>query len=183
MRKLIGRLFGFHVELAELQEQIRELQWDRPFGMLTRGAFIQHCAVMPRGVRNIAFIDLDDINVLNDRYGYIEVNDRVRATFSVPFRRSDMVARWYSGDEIVILFDSDRQGAERKLRELRAAVDNAVAVGLYGIDLTQYLAHPLHGLAMVACRHLATVLPNYQLRFRLADALYQARLHPFFPVE
>ena len=127
MRKLIGRLFGFHAELAELQEQIRELQWDRPFGMLTRGAFIQHCAVMPRGVRNIAFIDLDAINVLNDRYGYTEVDDRVRATFSVPFRRSDIVARWYSGDEIVILFDSDRQGAERKLREL---AESASANGL-----------------------------------------------------
>ena len=123
MRKLIGRLFGFEEEFAELQAQIQELQWDGPFGMLTRGAFVQHCAVMPRGVRNIAFIDLDDINVLNDRYGYTEVDDRVRATFSVPFRRSDIVARWYSGDEIVILFDSDRQGAERKLGELAQSAE------------------------------------------------------------
>lgn len=121
MRKLIGRIFRFEQELAELQAQIQELQWDRPFGMLTRGAFMQHCAVMPRGVRNIAFIDLDDINALNDRFGYGEVDNRVRATFSVPFRRSDIVARWYSGDEIVILFDSDRQGANRKLRELDAS--------------------------------------------------------------
>ena len=63
MRKLIGRLFGLEIELAELQ-------WDRPFGVLTRGVFVQYCAVMSRGVRNIAFIDLHDINVLNDRYGY-----------------------------------------------------------------------------------------------------------------
>lgn len=41
--------------------------------MLTRGAFIQCCGVMSRGVSNIAFIDLDDINVIDDRYGYAKV--------------------------------------------------------------------------------------------------------------
>ena len=38
--------------------------------MLTRGAFILCCGVMSRGVRNIAFIDLD---VIDDRYGYAKV--------------------------------------------------------------------------------------------------------------
>jgi len=33
-------------------------------------------------------------------------------------RRSDVVARWFSGDEIVILLDSDEQGARRKIEEL-----------------------------------------------------------------
>jgi diguanylate cyclase (GGDEF)-like protein len=143
VRKLIARLFGFDADLAELQAQrqelqaqIQELQWDRPFGMLTRGAFVQHCRVMPRGVRNIAFIDLDNINVLNDRYGYTAVDERVRTTFSVPFRRSDIVARWYSGDEIVILFDSDRQGAERKIAELRrAAAENDLT---FQVELGQW---------------------------------------------
>ena len=36
----------------------------------------------------------------------------------MPFRRSDVVARWYSGDEIVILFDSDEEGARRKVGQL-----------------------------------------------------------------
>ena len=56
-----------------------------------------------------------------------EVDRRVQATFSVPFRRSDIVARWYSGDEIVILFDSERIGAVRKMEELAVA---AAAEGL-----------------------------------------------------
>ncbi|MDP6776072.1 MAG: hypothetical protein QGI83_04840, partial [Candidatus Latescibacteria bacterium] len=43
---------------------------------------------------------------------------RVKAMFSIPFRRSDVVARWFSGDEIVILFDSERDGAEMKVAEL-----------------------------------------------------------------
>ena len=58
---------------------------------------------------------------------YAEVDRRVQATFSVPFRRSDIVARWYSGDEIVILFDSERIGAVRKMEELAVA---AAAEGL-----------------------------------------------------
>ena len=53
--------------------------------------------------------------------GYTEVDRRVQSTFSVSFRRSDIVARWYSGDEIVILFDSERDGAERKMEELAVA--------------------------------------------------------------
>lgn len=73
---------------------------------------------MPRGVRCLAFIDLDGINALNLRHGYTEVDDRIRSTFSVPFHRSDVVARWYSGDEIVILFDSDRRGADMKIGQL-----------------------------------------------------------------
>ena len=45
---------------------------------------------------------------------------RIRAAFSIPLRRSDIVSRWYSGDEIVILFDSDsdEEGAARKLSDL-----------------------------------------------------------------
>ena len=86
--------------------------------MWTRGAFLQFCHVMPRGVRIVAFMDLNHIHDLNERYGYTEVDRRVKAMFSVSFRRSDVVARWYSGDEMVILFDSDRTGADRKIHEL-----------------------------------------------------------------
>ena len=52
-----------------------------------------------------AFIDLNHIYELNEHLGYNEVDRRVKEMFSVSFRRSDIVARWYSGDEIVILFD------------------------------------------------------------------------------
>jgi hypothetical protein len=51
----------------------------------------------------------------------------MQETFSLSFRRSDIVARWYSGDELVILFDSERVGAERKMEELTVA---AAAEGL-----------------------------------------------------
>ncbi len=127
LRKWIGRLYGFDRELRRLRQQVRELSWDDAFGMWTRRAFLQFCQVMPRGRRVVSFIDLNQIRMLNERLGYVEVDRRVKAAFSMPFRRSDIVARWYSGDEIVILFDSDRSGAERKISQLK---DSAASQGL-----------------------------------------------------
>ena len=117
-RRLAAKIFGFERELEALRQQIRELSWDAIFGMWTRGAFLQFCQIMPRGRRVVAFIDLNEIHDLNERLGYNEVDRRVKAMFSMSFRRSDIVARWYSGDEIVILFDSDQTGAEAKIIQL-----------------------------------------------------------------
>jgi GGDEF domain-containing protein len=86
--------------------------------MWTRNAFLQFCHVMPRDVRWVAFIDMNKIHELNEELGYTEVDRRIKETFSVPFRRSDVVARWYSGDYIVILFDADGSGAGHKIEQL-----------------------------------------------------------------
>ena len=119
LKLFVGKIFGFQRKIEVLEEQIEHLRWDMAFGMWTREAFLQFCQIMPRGMRILAFIDLDQIHVLNEEYGYAEVDRRVKSTFSVPFRRSDIVARWYSGDEIVILFDSDLEWAESKISELQ----------------------------------------------------------------
>ena len=121
LRDYVGRLFGFDAEILGLREKVRELSWDDAYHMYTRPAFLQFAQIMPRGRRILAFIDLDYIHRLDQELGYTEVDRRVQSTFSVPFRRSDIVARWYSGDEIVILFDSERDGAERKMEELAVA--------------------------------------------------------------
>ena len=41
--------------------------------------------------------------------------------FSVPFRRGYIVARQCSGDEIVILFDSDLTVAQQKIEQVRSS--------------------------------------------------------------
>jgi GGDEF domain-containing protein len=119
LREAVIRMFGLQREIKDLRTKVEELSWDEPFGMWTRGAFLQFCRVMPRGIKTVAFLDLDEIHSLNERLGYSEVNRKVRSTFSIPFRRSDLVARWFSGDEIVILLDCDREGAELKIAQLR----------------------------------------------------------------
>ena len=127
LRDLIGRIFGYDKEILELHEKVRELSWDDAYGVYTRPAFLQFAQIMPRARRIIAFIDLDHIHRLDQELGYAEVDRRMQETFSLSFRRSDIVARWYSGDELVILFDSERVGAERKMEELTVA---AAAEGL-----------------------------------------------------
>jgi GGDEF domain-containing protein len=121
VRGMIGRLFGFDKEIEDLKGRIRSLSWDDAFGMWTRCAFLHFCEVMPRGDRCVFLLDLDGIHGLNARLGYRAVDERIRKTFSIPFRASDIIARWYSGDEIVILFDGALEGALHKMRELEAS--------------------------------------------------------------
>lgn len=129
MSKQIIRHFLEHEqELDSLRSKVAELSWDDTYGMLTRGAFLQLCRVMPRGSRVVCFIDLDDIHNMNHVHGYTEVNRRIKNTFSIPFRRSDLVARWFSGDEIVILFDGDLDGANHKIEQLqKSGAENGIS--------------------------------------------------------
>jgi hypothetical protein len=127
VRGLIGRVFGFEKEIESLKGKISSLSWDDAFGMWTRSAFLHFCEIMPRGERCVFLLDFEDIHGLNQRIGYRAVDERINRTFSIPFRSSDVIARWYSGDEIVILFDGELAGAMHKMRELEAS---AAAKGL-----------------------------------------------------
>ncbi len=111
-------------KIEELQKKIDELSKDDVYDIWTRAAFLQFCKVMPRGIRAVVFLDFDRIHDLNEMIGYQEVDKRIRATLNINFRVSDLVARWYSGDEIVILFDGDLDFANKKMSELRSSAGN-----------------------------------------------------------
>jgi hypothetical protein len=127
VRDFIAKLFGFDQEIQELKGKIRALSWDDAFGMWTRGAFLHFCEVMPRGPRTVVFLDFCGVHEMNLRLGYREVDARIQRTFAIPFRTSDVIARWYSGDEVVILFDGSLAGVQRKMAELdRSAAANGI---------------------------------------------------------
>ena len=113
-------------KIEELQNRIEELSRDDVYGIWTRAAFLQFCRIMPRGRRKVVFLDFNDMHKMNHQLGYKEVDRRIRNTFAIPFRSSDIIARWYSGDEIVILFDGD-EGAKKKMEEL---AENAAKFGM-----------------------------------------------------
>jgi diguanylate cyclase len=119
-------------QIALLQSEIAELGWDTNFGMFTRNALLRHCRSLEGDARQVAFVDLEAIHSLNLLYGYAEVDARVRATFDTPWRTLHTVARWFSGDEIAIVFDeaSSTEQARAQMCELES---RAQAQGL-GFD-------------------------------------------------
>jgi GGDEF domain-containing protein len=108
-------------EIAKLKKKIEELSKDEVYGIWTRSAFLQFCRVMSRGSRAVIFLDFDRIHELNGLVGYKEVDKRIRSTLDIRLRASDLIARWYSGDEIVILLDGDEKLANKKIKILRDA--------------------------------------------------------------
>lgn len=140
LRKLVARLFGFDAEIAKLQRKVKQLGWDDCFGIYTRPAFLEICRMQPRITRVIAFLDFDRIHELNQEVGYEEVNRRVRVLFSGTLRRSDLVGRHFSGDEIVVVLDAaDMQAAEGVLEGLRTrarelGLSFTYALGLWDKD-------------------------------------------------
>ncbi len=107
-------------KILSLSQLVAELSWDEPFGMLTRNAFLQFCRRLPPAARRIAFIDLNDVGEMNLLYGYTEVDRRIQRVFAIFHGSGDIVARWYSGDEIVILFAGESDPIQ-KLNSLRLA--------------------------------------------------------------
>jgi len=117
---MLGGWLGYEQELDLLRRKVGELSWDDPFGMWTRKAFLAFCDQQPAGKRLVCFLDLANLGLLNLKWGYTEVDRRVKAAFSCLSQGEDFVARWYSGDEIVILFKPGRPIGP-KIRQLAEA--------------------------------------------------------------
>jgi hypothetical protein len=108
IKRVLGGWLGYEQELNSLRRKVQEYSWDDPFGMWTRKAFLDFCGQQPARRRLVCFLDLVEIGHLNLKWGYSEVDRRIKAAFSSLSPGDDFVARWYSGDEIVILFSPGR---------------------------------------------------------------------------
>lgn len=122
----LGKLFEFQAENDALQNKLSELSWDETFGMLTRNGFLYLCRDVSPQVRKVVFIDLDGIGDLNLELGYAEVDRRIKSIFNGFSNSNEIVARWYSGDEIVLVFD-DLTAFDHRLHQL---YKEAEAVGI-----------------------------------------------------
>jgi len=94
-------------DVARLTAHVRTLSHDDAFGMLTRPALIFQADRLPSGSFFMLYCDLDQLHDLNGHLGYEEVNRRVRHSFAPALRQSDLVGRWFSGDEILIILPDD----------------------------------------------------------------------------
>jgi GGDEF domain-containing protein len=95
---------------------------DQTYGILTRlgGERSWNHLSARYAAFEVVFLDLDDLHRLNSEWGYAEVDRRIRSVLN--FRQEDLViARWYSGDEIIaIVPKGDGVGfAQRLLNSLQ----------------------------------------------------------------
>jgi diguanylate cyclase (GGDEF)-like protein len=71
---------------------------------------------------SIVFVDLDSFKSINDRYSH-EAGDRVLATAAANIRRnargSDVLIRWGGEEFVILLPNTDAQGALKSIRRLR----------------------------------------------------------------
>jgi diguanylate cyclase (GGDEF)-like protein len=107
---------------------------DNLTGLLNGRGFYEAAAVeLARSARyrhplTLAYVDLDDFKVINDRFGHAR-GDAILVTIGRALRRacrsSDVVGR-LGGDEFVVLFpETDRDAAEAALVKLHARVKEA----------------------------------------------------------
>ena len=111
----MGRIENVHThqeEIDHLRKQVQELSWDTAFEMWTRPAVLNLCNQIDDGMRMVVFLDLDDIGSLNLSFGYSEVDRRVRSLFSEIHNKNVIIGRWYSGDEIILVFEDEVSAQE-----------------------------------------------------------------------
>ena len=90
---------------------------------------------------SIVFIDLDSFKSVNDKYGH-EAGDRVLANAAASIRRnargSDVLIRWGGEEFVVLLPNTDAEGALKSIRRLRniglgARPDGKMVTASFGI--------------------------------------------------
>jgi GGDEF domain-containing protein len=119
LKGFFARMLGVDEELRALSNRIHVLSMDPAFGIYTRQALEFLADHQPRGERLVIFLDFDRIHELNEEIGYEEVNKRIKYMLRLPMRSGDLVGRWFSGDEIVMVLDTTKAGnaIQRRLRE------------------------------------------------------------------
>lgn len=140
-----GVLGAFAEAHHSLQAHLRQLASLDPLTKLSNVArFYEELGIMETGSADFAvmLVDVDDLKVLNDRYGHQAGSAAIKHVANAlrrVVRGSDCVAR-FGGDEfVVILKDADRAGAQIVINRLReviaeehftAAPDHALTVSV-----------------------------------------------------
>lgn len=98
------------------------------FGCLTRQGIDTYWQKQRRRKNlSIVFLDIDHMHELNQSLGYAKVDQRLRRAFST-VRKDELLGRWYSGDELILLVPSSEA--------YQAALRLKSALNLEGIQAT-----------------------------------------------
>lgn len=91
-------------KIAALERQLAFHRTCPVYGILTRSA-VEEAWEQQKRLPNlaIAFLDIDDLKQKNSELGQDETNRRINAAFAMARSGEVLVARFFSGDEFVIL--------------------------------------------------------------------------------
>lgn len=146
----------------ELQALVHALAWNDAFGCYTRQGFEK--LVWPEianDARYIVYFDINDMHMLNEKFGSYDPVDHMVKTALGTVRVSDFVAgQWKSGDEFLICLTEplgngwDQQESRRELDpfEMVSRLEDALAEqGLSAtFAVTRVTSHDLHAVMQPA---------------------------------
>ncbi|MGB3613089.1 MAG: diguanylate cyclase [Elainellaceae cyanobacterium] len=112
----------------------RKAMFDGVYGCLTRSGLEAN----PPKAGSILFFDVDGMHDANERWGYEAVDSRIRAAIA-QFRQSrgsSIVARWYSGDEVLaVVPQKDAVGAAERMLQVFREQELGVTIGVCDISV------------------------------------------------
>lgn len=168
------------VRIQELEELLKTEQLRSGTDALTelpnRGSYDraivrEHAlAIRNKSPLTIAVLDLDYFKHVNDRYGHA-IGDRILEMFARILKEerriSDFVARFGGEEFVIILPDTDVNGAQIFLERLRTSVEECLHITVSNEELRVTVSI---GVAQLECRETVADL------FQKADAaLYRAK--------
>ena len=91
------------ITLEKIRKKMDDLCYDKLFGVLTRNGLDDKISQISKPF-NAVLLDFSNFGKLNEKLGYQKVNKLMRQAFgSFAFRKTDIVGRYFSGDEICII--------------------------------------------------------------------------------
>lgn len=102
-------------DLLECQQVIADLKTDPAYHVTVRAAIPFEMRHLTGPARYVVFLDIDDCHGANQRYGYDTVNGKIRRAIHVRHKDVLLTARWFSGDELIVLLQGDPAGFIERL--------------------------------------------------------------------
>jgi GGDEF domain-containing protein len=118
-KDLESRIRELEAKLQHRDETIERLSLDPAYGISTRAALDIRLPLLSDRARFLVFLDIDYLHDLNQKLPgkHDEANQKISRALHV--RSEDVLirARWYSGDEIVIILSGDPELFIERLKE------------------------------------------------------------------
>ncbi len=132
-------MIAMQAEIDSLKAKLTAAYNDTAYGCLTRAGAFE--AITLTGTEDIIFLDLDAMHELNAQPGgYARVDGLIRESLAALRHRDVQIARWYSGDEIILVVPTgDGAGAARRLRDVMRGNGLSATFGVVAasLDLTE----------------------------------------------